>query len=37
MSVTGTSQRKTLLQRIEGWWDLGLLEKRQTLFGGKSG
>ncbi|KAJ6442811.1 dehydrogenase with different specificitie [Purpureocillium lavendulum] len=28
------SKRKTILERIEGWWDLGLLEKRQTLFGG---
>lgn len=28
------SKRKTLLERIEGWWDLGLLEKRQTMFGG---
>lgn len=27
-------KRKTILSRIEGWWDLGLLEKRQTLFGG---
>ena len=27
------SNRKTILERIEGWWDLGLLEKRQTLFG----
>jgi hypothetical protein len=25
------SKRKTIL----GWWDLDLLEKRQTLFGGK--
>jgi hypothetical protein len=30
------SRRKTILERIEGWWDLGLLEKRQTLFGGGS-
>ncbi|KAL7793154.1 hypothetical protein V8C37DRAFT_409630 [Trichoderma ceciliae] len=37
VSVMGETKRKTLLQRIEGWWDLGLLEKRQTLFGGKSG
>ncbi|KAF5534930.1 membrane-associating domain-containing protein [Fusarium phyllophilum] len=29
------SKRKTLLERVEGWWDLDLLEKRQTLFGGK--
>lgn len=29
------SARKTLMERVEGWWDLGLLEKRQTLFGGK--
>ncbi|KAI9172183.1 hypothetical protein HJFPF1_01676 [Paramyrothecium foliicola] len=28
---------RTLLQRIEGWWDLGLIEKRQTLFGGGNG
>lgn len=26
-------KRKTILERIDGWWDLGLLEKRQTLFG----
>ncbi|OAA47947.1 hypothetical protein NOR_02437 [Metarhizium rileyi] len=26
-------KRKTILQRIDGWWDLGLLEKRQTLLG----
>lgn len=26
------SRRKTLLERIEGWWDLGLLDKRQTMF-----
>jgi hypothetical protein len=25
------SKRKTIMERIEGWWDLGLLEKRQTL------
>ncbi|ATY63467.1 hypothetical protein A9K55_007481 [Cordyceps militaris] len=25
------SRRKTLLERIDGWWDLGLLDKRQTL------
>ena len=31
------SQRKTILERIEGWWDLGLLEKRQTLFKGGNG
>ncbi|KAK5992610.1 hypothetical protein PT974_06024 [Cladobotryum mycophilum] len=29
----GKIKRKTLMQRIEGWWDLELLEKRQTLFG----
>ncbi|EWG36333.1 hypothetical protein FVEG_14654 [Fusarium verticillioides 7600] len=29
------SKRKTLLERVEGWWDLDLLEKRQTLFGGR--
>jgi hypothetical protein len=27
------SQRKTILGRLEGWWDLNLLDKRQTLFG----
>ena len=26
------SKRKTIMERIEGWWDLGLLDKRQTLF-----
>ena len=26
-------KRKTVLGRLEGWWDLNLLEKRQTLFG----
>ncbi len=31
-----TSRRKTLLERIEGWWDLGLLDKRQTLFRSQS-
>ncbi|KAJ6781577.1 hypothetical protein PWT90_01572 [Aphanocladium album] len=31
-----TSRRKTLLERIEGWWDLGLLDKRQTLFRAQS-
>lgn len=37
MLMTG-KKRKTLLQRIEGWWDLGLLERRQTLLGAsKSG
>ncbi|OAA62136.1 hypothetical protein ISF_05145 [Cordyceps fumosorosea ARSEF 2679] len=30
------SRRKTLLQRIEGWWDLGLLERRQTLLRSRS-
>ncbi|KAM3557869.1 hypothetical protein ARSEF4850_004880 [Beauveria asiatica] len=30
------SRRKTLLERIEGWWDLGLLDKRQTLFRSQS-
>ncbi|UNI23327.1 hypothetical protein JDV02_009156 [Purpureocillium takamizusanense] len=33
-AAAGKSKRKTILERIEGWWDLGLLEKRQTLFGG---
>lgn len=28
------SKRKSIMERIEGWWDLDLLEKRQTLFGG---
>ena len=28
------ARRKTILERIDGWWDLGLLDKRQTLFGG---
>jgi hypothetical protein len=28
---------RTLLERIDGWWDLGILEKRQTLFGGGNG
>ena len=28
------SKRRSILERIEGWWDLGLIEKRQTLFGG---
>ncbi|KAK4066118.1 uncharacterized protein Triagg1_8186 [Trichoderma aggressivum f. europaeum] len=37
MSATSKPKRKTLLQHLEGWWDLGLMEKRQTLFGGKSG
>lgn len=30
------SRRKTLMERIEGWWDLGLLDKRQTLFRSQS-
>ncbi|KAM3533371.1 hypothetical protein MY4038_003378 [Beauveria bassiana] len=30
------SRPKTLLERIEGWWDLGLLDKRQTLFRSQS-
>ncbi|KFH43336.1 hypothetical protein ACRE_059060 [Hapsidospora chrysogenum ATCC 11550] len=25
------SKRRTIMERIEGWWDLGLLEKRQTM------
>ncbi|KAF4459232.1 hypothetical protein FALBO_14015 [Fusarium albosuccineum] len=29
------SKRKTLMEMVDGWWDLGLLEKRQTLFGGR--
>ncbi|KAL7791801.1 hypothetical protein V8C43DRAFT_63507 [Trichoderma afarasin] len=37
MSTTSKTKRKTLLQHISGWWDLGLMEKRQTLVGGKSG
>ncbi|VUC22271.1 unnamed protein product [Clonostachys rosea] len=28
------AKRKTIMEKIEGWWDLGLLEKRQTLFKG---
>ncbi|KAM5355325.1 hypothetical protein ACJ41O_001971 [Fusarium nematophilum] len=31
------SKRRTIMERIEGWWDLELLEKRRTLFGGGSG
>lgn len=27
------SKRKTIMDYIDGWWDLGLLEKRQTLLG----
>ncbi|KFA64490.1 hypothetical protein S40285_01072 [Stachybotrys chlorohalonatus IBT 40285] len=27
------SIRKTIMARIDGWWDLGLLEKRQTMLG----
>lgn len=27
------SKRRTIMERIEGWWDLDLLEKRQTLLG----
>lgn len=30
---TTKPKRKTILERIDGWWDLGLLEKRQTRFG----
>ncbi|KAK7416753.1 hypothetical protein QQZ08_011894 [Neonectria magnoliae] len=30
------SKRRTIMERIEGWWDLELLEKRQTLFRGAS-
>jgi hypothetical protein len=26
-------KRKTIMEHIEGWWDLGLLEKRRTLYG----
>ncbi|KAL7929414.1 hypothetical protein V8C35DRAFT_196488 [Trichoderma chlorosporum] len=37
MSTMSKTKRKTFLQHLEGWWDLGLIEKRQTLFGGKSG
>ena len=29
--VRGKSVRKTLLAHIDGWWDLGLLDKRKTL------
>ncbi|KAH7001439.1 hypothetical protein EDB80DRAFT_879532 [Ilyonectria destructans] len=28
------SKRRTIMQALEGWWDLDILEKRQTLFGG---
>lgn len=35
--VRAASRRGTILGRIEGWWDLGLLDKRQTLFGGGGG
>ena len=32
------SQRKTVLGILDGWWDLNLLDKRQTLFkGGNNG
>lgn len=27
------SKRRTFMERVDGWWDLGLLEKRQTLLG----
>lgn len=27
------SKRRTIKERIEGWWDLDLLDKRATLFG----
>lgn len=33
LPVAAKPKRKTILERIDGWWDLGLLEKRQTLFG----
>lgn len=33
---TCSTRRKTILQRIEGWWDLGLLERRQTVVGRKA-
>ncbi|KAG5979730.1 hypothetical protein E4U55_004823 [Claviceps digitariae] len=26
-----TPKRKTMLERIDGWWDLGLLEKGHTV------
>ncbi|KAG9258215.1 uncharacterized protein F5Z01DRAFT_670865 [Emericellopsis atlantica] len=29
------SKRRTIMSRVEGWWDLGLLDRRQTLFGKK--
>lgn len=35
-SNASKTRRKTLLERIEGWWDLGLLDKRQTLFRSQS-
>lgn len=31
------STRRTLMGKVDGWWDLNLLDKRQTLFGGGSG
>ena len=30
------SKRRTIMERIEGWWDLDLFEKRATLFGNGS-
>ncbi|PFH62804.1 hypothetical protein XA68_11816 [Ophiocordyceps unilateralis] len=30
-SMRDRQKRKTILERIEGWWDLGLLERRPTL------
>lgn len=32
----GSARRKTFLEKFDGWWDLGLLDKRQTLFGGSN-
>ncbi|CAH0056500.1 unnamed protein product [Clonostachys solani] len=28
------AKRKTIMEKVEGWWDLNLLEKRQTLLKG---
>jgi hypothetical protein len=30
------SRRKTILQAIDGWWDLGLLDKRKTMLAQQS-
>ncbi|KAF7551778.1 hypothetical protein G7046_g7625 [Stylonectria norvegica] len=31
------SKRRTIMERVEGWWDLDLLEKRKTLLGSAPG